>query len=279
MTDLLSKSPMVGDQEQYASAFALMARRLGYPTRVVMGFAPKATGSTTTVIGDDVTAWDEVAFAGVGWVPFFPTPTKTDAPKNQTTKPKLEPQPQVRQPPPADPRAEDLLTPVKTKDNDPKDKAKGFQLPAWAWVVAGVVGIPLLAYFVPLLLIAALKRRRRRRRETIGPPDRRAAGAWDELTDGYAELGLSVPERATRIQAAAVLEKQSAAQNLPVPVGGLGDLARHVDAAVFDGTEVAEERVDRAWSTTDEALARATKAAGPVRARLAAFRYRRTRRV
>lgn len=278
MTDLLSKSPMVGDQEQYASAFALMARRLGYPTRVVMGFAPKVAGSTTTVTGDDVTAWDEVAFDGVGWVPFFPTPTKTDAPKNQTTKPKLEPQPQVRQPPPNDPRAEDLLTPVKTKDNDPKDKAKGFVFPVWAWVVLGVVGIPLLAYFVPLLVIAALKKRRRKRRQGDGPPDRRAAGAWDELTDGYAELGLTVPERATRLQAAAALEEQSAAQSLPVPDGGLGDLARHVDAAVFDGSVVEQDRIDRAWTTADEALANATKAAGPLRARLAAFRYRRPRR-
>ncbi|MGO4594161.1 transglutaminase family protein [Leifsonia sp. 2TAF2] len=278
MTDLLSKAPMVGDQEQYASAFALMARRLGYPTRVVMGFAPKVTGSTTTVTGDDVTAWDEVAFDGVGWVPFFPTPTKTDAPKNQTTKPKLEPQPQVRQPPPADPRAEDLLTPVKTKDNDPKDKAKAFQLPVWAWVLLGVIGIPLLAYFIPFLLIAALKRRRRRRRETTGPPDRRAAGAWDELADGYAELGLTLPERATRLQAAAALEEQSAVQDLPVPDGGLRDLARHVDAAVFDGTVVAEDRVHHAWTATTDALARATAAAGPVRARLAAFRYRRARR-
>lgn len=278
MTDLLSKSPMVGDQEQYASAFALMARRLGYPARVVMGFAPKVTGSTTTVTGDDVTAWDEVAFEGVGWVPFFPTPTKTDAPRNQTTKPKLEPQPQVRQPPPADPRAEDLLTPVKTKDNDPADKKSGFQLPVWAWVVAGVVLVPVLLYLVPLLVIGALKRRRRRRRRTSGPPDRRAAGAWDELTDGYAELGLEVPARATRLQAAAALEEQSAAQSLPVPDGGLRDLARHVDAAVFDGTDVAEDRVDRAWAVSDDAVGRATKAAGPLRARLAAFRYRRPRR-
>jgi transglutaminase-like putative cysteine protease len=276
MTDLLSKSPMVGDQEQYASAFALMARRLGYPTRVVMGFAPKVAGSTTTVTGDDVTAWDEVAFQGVGWVPFFPTPTKTDAPKNQTTKPKLEPQPQVRQPPPADPKADDLLTPVKTKDNDHKDKASVFQLPVWAWVVLGVVGIPLLAYFVPLLVIAALKRRRRRRRESSGPPDRRAAGAWDELTDGYAELGLTVPDRSTRLQAATALEVQSEQQSLPG--AGLRELARHVDAAVFDGSEVAEDRVEHAWTATDEAIAAATTAAGPFRARLAAFRYRRARR-
>jgi hypothetical protein len=136
-----------------------------------------------------VTAWDEVAFDNVGWVPFFPTPTKTDAPKNQTTKPKLEPQPQVRQPPPADPRAEDLLTPVKKKDNDPKAKAQPWQLPVWAWVAIGVIVIPLLVYLLPLLLIAALKRRRRRRRRTTGPPDRRAAGAWDELIDGSPNSG------------------------------------------------------------------------------------------
>ena len=278
MTDLLSVSPMVGDQEQYASAFALMARRLGYPARVVMGFAPKNTSGTTAVTGDDVTAWVEVPFEGVGWVPFFPTPTKTDAPKNQTTKPKLEPQPQVRQPPPVDPRSDELLTPVKTKDTEKKAPGSAFQVPAWAWVALGVVGIPLLLYFVPLLIVGALKRRRRRVRETTGPPDRRAAGAWEELSDRYVELGLAVPPRSTRLQTARALEEQSASQGLTVPPSGLATLARHVDAAVFDGTEVGEERVERAWSTADEAVAAARSAAGPLRSRLAAFQYRRARR-
>jgi hypothetical protein len=274
MTDLLSRSPMVGDQEQYASAFALMARRLGYPARVVMGFAPKAVSSTTTVTGDDVTAWVEVPFEGVGWVPFFPTPTKTDAPKNQTTKPKLEPQPQVRQPPPADPRADELLTPVKTKDSDKKPPRGAFQLPAWAWVALGIVGVPLLLYFVPLLIIGALKRRRRRVRETTGPPDRRAAGAWEELSDRYVELGLAVPPRSTRLQTAAALEEQSAGQGLTVPAAGLATIAQQVDAAVFDGSEVSEERARAAWTAADEAVDGATTAAGRLRARLAAFRYR-----
>ncbi|QNE34528.1 transglutaminase family protein [Leifsonia shinshuensis] len=275
MTDLLSTSPMVGDQEQYASAFALMARHLGYPARVVMGFAPKAGSGTTTVTGNDVTAWVEVPFEGVGWVPFFPTPTKTDAPKNQTTKPKLEPQPQVRQPPPVDPRSDELLTPVKTKDTEKKQPGPAFQVPAWAWVVLGVVGVPLLLYFVPLLIVAWLKRRRRRLRETTGPPDRRAAGAWEELSDRYGELGLVPPPRATRLQTAAALEQQSEAQGLTVPAAGLATLARHVDAAVFDGSDVSDERAAEAWTAADEAIAGAMTAAGRLRARLAAFRYRR----
>ncbi|WP_223690221.1 transglutaminase family protein [Leifsonia poae] len=279
MTDLFAKQPMVGDQEQYAGAFALMARRLGYPTRIVMGFAPKVVaGQSTTVTGNDVTAWDEVAFEGVGWVPFFPTPTKTDAPKNQTTKPKLEPQPQVRQPPPADAKPQELLTPVKTKDNEHKDPKAGFGIPGWAWVVSGVIGIPALLYFVPLLVVGALKRRRRRLRRSQGPPDRQAAGAWDELTDGYVELGLAVPRNATRLQTAAALERQTSEQNLRTPEDGLTPLARRVDAAVFDGSTVSEGRVVAAWTGTDAALAEATSSAGWLRARLASFRYRRRRR-
>jgi Transglutaminase-like enzymes, putative cysteine proteases len=279
MTDLLTKEPMVGDQEQYASAFALMARHLGYPARVVMGFKPAVDGAgTATVTGNDVTAWAEVAFQGVGWVPFFPTPTKTDAPKDQTTKPKLQPQPQVRQPPRSNPKADDLLTPVKTKDNNPKPKKDAFELPGWVYLVAGIIGIPLLAYFVPFLIVAALKRRRRQRRRTTGPPDRRAAGAWDELTDGLAELGFTIPRRATRPQTAAALRAQSEQQGLPQPEPGFDVLAHQVDAAVFDGSQVSDERVEGAWSATDAAVEQATAKAGWLRARIASFRFHRADR-
>ncbi len=101
ITDLFTGDVMVGDEEQYASAFALMARSLGYPARVVMGFAPEVRdgGGAVEVTGHDVTAWVEVAFEGVGWVPFSPTPDQTDVPQDQNPKPKTEPQPQVRQPP------------------------------------------------------------------------------------------------------------------------------------------------------------------------------------
>ena len=66
--ELFTRSQMVGDQEQYASAMALMARTLGFPARVVMGFAadvPEGADSVE-ITGTDVTAWVEVAFEGVG---------------------------------------------------------------------------------------------------------------------------------------------------------------------------------------------------------------------
>ncbi|GAB3802367.1 transglutaminase-like domain-containing protein [Humibacter antri] len=277
MNDLLQKTPMVGDQEQYTSAFALMARHLGYPVRIVMGFKSHSDGKgTVTFTGNDVTAWDEVAFQGVGWVPFFPTPTKTDAPKDQTVKPKLQPQPQVRQPPNTPPKADDLLTPVKTKDNKPPQDKHAFVLPAWAYYIVGSLLLVALAIFVPMLIIAALKNRRRLRRAR-GPGDRRAAGAWDELVDGFGELGFSVPRVATRCQTAASLQAQSVQQGIPLEAGALSGLAADADAAVFDGTDVSEERSTLLWHGVEQTLASVYESAGWLRRRLASYRFFRRR--
>jgi transglutaminase-like putative cysteine protease len=277
ITELFTKEPMVGDEEQYASAFALMARSLGLPVRVVMGFAPKVTKGTAvvSVTGKDVTAWDEVAFKGVGWVPFYPTPTKTDAPQEQTTKPKIEPQPQVRQPPTSNQKQDDVLTPVKISDKNPKDKQPGFQLPGWAYVVGAIILIPLVLFYVPFLIIAALKRRRRSRRLTSGPPDLRAAGSWDELQDRYSELGIAIPARSTRVQAASVIDEQVSRENLSAPDGGFVPLAGRVDVAVFSGAPVSEETVSTLWQAADAATTESRASAGRLRRIIAAFRYRR----
>ncbi len=205
---LLSQTPMVGDQEQYASAFALMARSLGYPSRVVMGFAPKsiASGQAIAVTNKEVTAWDEVAFDGIGWVPFNPTPDASNKPTTQPSKPRNEALPQVRQPPRTGSNQNNLVSP--TQIDKSKKTPDAFVFPAWVTPTALGIGIPLAVYFVPLTIIAALKRRRRKRRLTAGKSDRRAAGAWDEMADIYAELGYTVSRTATRVQSALSLEDQ-----------------------------------------------------------------------
>jgi len=208
MKALFERNQWIGDEEQFASAFALMARSLGYPARVVMGFAPTIVeGQPVDVVGSDVTAWVEVAFDKVGWVPFYPTPDETDIPQDQTTVPKTEPQPQVRQPPRNDAQQDDLVSAVELEkaEDDPSD---GFAIPGWVWTLATALAIPAALYFVPLLVIAHLKRRRRERRRGQGAPDRRAAGAWDELADTYAELGYSAPRKGTRLQLALGFEDQ-----------------------------------------------------------------------
>ncbi|ANJ26701.1 transglutaminaseTgpA domain-containing protein [Agromyces aureus] len=282
LIELFTRSSMVGDEEQYAAAMALMARQLGYPARVVMGFAPEigGEGETVEVVGDDVTAWVEVPFEGVGWVSFRPTPEAVDAPQDQTPKPKSEPQPQVRQPPRAEQIEDDLLSTVEIDDTDDEDKDRPFAIPGWVWVATASLGIPLAIVFLPMLVVAMAKERRRRRRRSR-PNEIAAAAAWDELIDRYAELGFEPPERASRRQTAGVLERQAVEQGVVSTMEPdtlrLGTFAASVDRDVFDGQQVASETVVQRWSEADAAAETVTAAVGRSRRLIARYRLRRRR--
>jgi hypothetical protein len=262
---------MVGDQEQYASLMALMARSLNDPARVVMGFAPTASssGGPVTVTGDDVTAWVEVDFQGVGWIPFFPTPTDTDVPQQQQPKPQSVPQPQVRQPPRTQNNQDDLVTPVQIADSHHQDEGL-FALPGWVIGVGLGVAIPVLILFVPMLVVGLLKRRRGRRRRAAGG-DRAAGGAWDELVDRLSELGYPQPApRSTRLMAAGQLA--------PATTPTVTALAERTDDAVFAGDAVGREQVAALWSEVDEVLDAAGAAAGRRRRLLSRYRVAAVRR-
>jgi transglutaminase-like putative cysteine protease len=65
----------IGYCEQFAGTFAAMARSLGVPARVAVGFTPGLGGNGTySVLGKNAHAWPEVWFDGLGWVAFEPTP-------------------------------------------------------------------------------------------------------------------------------------------------------------------------------------------------------------
>ncbi len=76
--------------QQFASTFALMARSLGFPSRVAIGFTQgDATDPDDDAAGDAATpsfvvrgrhahAWPEVYLDGAGWVSFEPTPQRGD---------------------------------------------------------------------------------------------------------------------------------------------------------------------------------------------------------
>ncbi|GAB2508798.1 transglutaminaseTgpA domain-containing protein [Paramicrobacterium agarici] len=277
MEELFTRSQLIGDEEQYASAMALMARSFGYPARVVMGFAPKTIieGSPTTVTGDDVTAWVEVPFEGVGWIPFFPTPDETEIPQDQNPKPQSEPQPQVRQPPRSEKRPDDLLTESEIDDKKDEDDEDAFALPGWAVAVLSTLGGLLLLYLVPLLIIALVKRRRVKRRRRAESAHARASGAWDEFLDRHAELGYDVPVRTRSgvIESLAVQRETDAAGTAT-----LESLAFDADAAVFGAHDAPDSAVDDLWSQSDEQSRLAARAVGWWRRQVSRFRVSRARR-
>ncbi|MES9606810.1 transglutaminaseTgpA domain-containing protein [Actinomadura sp. NPDC000929] len=63
--------------EQFAAAMALMARILGIPSRVAMGYTPgsEVKPGEWVVRSRDAHAWPELYFEGSGWVRFEPTPS------------------------------------------------------------------------------------------------------------------------------------------------------------------------------------------------------------
>ncbi len=68
----------VGFCQQFAGTFALMARTLGAPARVAVGFTwgepDPENPDTYLVTGRQAHAWPEVYFGDLGWVAFEPTP-------------------------------------------------------------------------------------------------------------------------------------------------------------------------------------------------------------
>ncbi|MEV7395925.1 DUF3488 and transglutaminase-like domain-containing protein [Aeromicrobium sp. NPDC092404] len=65
----------------FSSAMAVMARTLGIPSRIAVGYAPgsvvgvKDGQNQYEATSDDLHAWTEIYFEGVGWINFEPTPS------------------------------------------------------------------------------------------------------------------------------------------------------------------------------------------------------------
>lgn len=76
--------------EQFAGTMAVLARSLGWPARVAVGFQPGSRNrldGSYQVTSDDVHAWTEVHFGKYGWLAFEPTPTRTNPGAGYLTSP------------------------------------------------------------------------------------------------------------------------------------------------------------------------------------------------
>ncbi|NNH05486.1 transglutaminase-like domain-containing protein, partial [Microbacterium ulmi] len=248
---LVGSDQMVGDDEQYAVAMALMAGQVGMPARVVMGFHPGEEGTPDgvfTATGDNLHAWVEIAFEGAGWIPFDPTPPEDKLPNDQTTKPRADPKPQVLQPPPPEQDPVDL-PPTVSDDRESEDEKSTESGPLLAILAMGGGGLGVLALLAaPFVVIGAIKAARRRRRRAAGRGADRISGGWDELIDRATDLGTPVRPGATRLEDASVVDAEFAEPRVLT-------LAHRADAEVFGPAEPTEADVDEFWRQVDEIVA------------------------
>ncbi|WP_410591435.1 DUF4129 domain-containing transglutaminase family protein [Amycolatopsis sp. lyj-23] len=230
-----------GTSEQFATAYAVLARAAGLPVRVAVGFRPPAAGPGGSVVvhNGDVLAWPEVAVRGVGWVPLDPTGTaaadagpqrSSVAQATDDARKNLPPQPDTRpQPAPSVP---------------PQPAADG--TPWWVWLAVAPLALLLLAALTPVA-VKAVRRHRRRR----GTPAQAVVGAWLDARDRLRDRGVAVVPGMTARDLAA-----EAGSAYPVAVvEGLRELSRCLDVALWSGRDASPELARRAWSVSDDVRA------------------------
>lgn len=193
--------------EQFATIFTLMARHLGLPARVAVGFTPGETDpsspGTYDISTEDAHAWPEVWFTGVGWVRFEPTPRPSLAPFTPgylapVTKPAAPasvPTPTSAAVPPPLRRPE--VDAIRPSSSAPTQAVASGGRSTGRTVIIGVAAALLLLSLVPAL--RRLRRSRRRGRAAIigAAPGASAAESragssaqWAELLDTVWDVGI-----------------------------------------------------------------------------------------
>ena len=175
-----------GSTEQFVAAFAVMARAVGLPARIAVGFAPPA-GATPTdevdVVAADATAWAEVKLAGAGWVAFDPVPDPgvelapppEDVAGNDPTD--------DTQPPPAETDEDESADDDAVEEDEATSAADVITDPRV--IALAVVALVMVALALP----GILRWRRRERRRRAATPTARVTGAWDEALDELVAAG------------------------------------------------------------------------------------------
>lgn len=268
---------IAGFEEQYAALAALMVRNQGIPARVVVGYLIDedleerwATG-TLAVLAGDASAWIEVRFDDIGWVPFDVTPdrnnTLDEVQQGSSPQEFAFPNPPPPPPPPELPPRLEQEEEFEEEEDEEDDEAEegdgGEGLPIRAIATGVGVTSPIWLLLGGSAFVVVLKRRRTRRRREAGTPARQIAGAWFEVVDRAHEHG-AAPKRAATIREYAnglVAAELIAPEEGPVLVA----LADDVDAAAFSPFEAPQVASEAAWQKSEVLVAGLAQRHGTVR--------------
>jgi len=239
--------------EQFAGTYAAMARSLGLPARVAVGFTPgtRDTQGLFHVAGKDAHAWPEVFIGDYGWVPFEPTPGRglpgaedyTRVPAPDATSPEAT---TTTVTPTTTAGAQGTATTTagapatapapgsaRAHSQGPGKLALALILVALA-VAAYVVGVP-----------AARRWQAARRRAAAHTPTDRVLVAWREAEESLAAVGARRRPPETLKEYSARVERGPGE-----PPPGLGLLATDTTAAAYSADGVDEEIAVRAEKIT-----------------------------
>ena len=187
-TDIISDF-LVRDKAGYcihfATAMAILARIEGIPSRVAVGFTGGTQeGDGYKVTTDNMHAWPELYFEGLGWMPFEPTKSigssvtgENSSPAPPSSVPSTSPSTQTVSPEPKP--TETTASPSSSPPQTPKGSSTN-----WTWLLWIFPVLLLLAF--PAVTRLSLRAWRLRGGQS---PVAAAAAAWRELAASHRDLG------------------------------------------------------------------------------------------
>jgi transglutaminase-like putative cysteine protease len=243
--------------EQFAGAYAVLARSLGIPTRLAVGFTAgqPGPGDTYTVTGADAHVWPQVYLGpDAGWVSVEPTPPVASAPvppgvlgpsatpPGQSTGSTTTAAPQVT-PTTSASSASHPVTPPATNEHSSRRHStapRHHGLGLWILVLA------LVAALVVLALVLWGLRDRRTAAEARLPPDQRVVRSWEHALRALRRQGLSRQVGETPGEYAARISAVEGSSSEPVEADAVAHLAELVELACYTPRQCTPGQADQA---------------------------------
>jgi transglutaminase-like putative cysteine protease len=174
--------------KQFAAAMAIMARVIGIPSRVAVGFLEpeKSTNGAWVFSAHDLHAWPELYFPGSGWVRFEPTPQARAGEVPAYTTADFAPVTEAPSPS-ASRSTEQLPERGASPSADAGSADEDTSSVPWVPILAGLLGLAVVAL---MLVTPRLVRGARRRRRLAGDIE----DLWVELRDVARDLGHAWPD-------------------------------------------------------------------------------------
>ena len=242
----------IGDDEQFAAAASLLARAMGYESRVVVGVrlgaadeaattgAPGIPACTDVCAGKHLAAWIEARGSDGVWAPLDVSP-QTETPPSMLQKgeqlPEFPTQPEEQDASESDPPVG--MSNQESGDPTEEDEDGLSKL----WPVLRIAGLLLLAVALiglVALFIPVVKRVRSKKRRASDSPEMQALGAWDELLSAYQDSGVALPSGGGRDGVMHALRVEG------------GDwIAWTVDQAVYSREGISDVAAANLWNVVD----------------------------
>ena len=247
-----------GDDEQFATAIALIASAKGFPARVVIGFRTSqtddvpgvdpcsTTGTQGICKGGNLAAWAEIRGTNGKWLAidatpqfakqmnlipvgtaYVPNPTKSGE-DDATALP----------PAKATPSSDsECRKHPNSPDCNPDDFWQKFMGFLTNYVAPVLVTLLVLGIFAaPFAFVVLTKRNRRRSRLSAQEPETKVIGAWEEYIDLLVDHGAELPGSQTRKELAELYATTS-----------ISELANLADLAAFSPRMPNQVEIERSW--------------------------------